>query len=58
MIKSFVNLFLISIIFVGICFILLTNLNKKGKNKTILYLNILIVTMTLNYSQIVLLDNF
>jgi AraC-like DNA-binding protein len=39
-------------------FLLVTTFSKKGKNKTIFYLNILILSLTLNYSQIVLLDNF
>jgi AraC-like DNA-binding protein len=58
MIKSFVNLFLISSVCVGIFFLIVTTFSKKGKNKTIIYLNLLILSLTLNYTQIVILDNF
>lgn len=58
MIKSFVNIFLILSVCVGFFFLIVTTFSKKGKNKTIFYLNILIVSLTLNYSQIVVLDNF
>lgn len=58
MLKSFVNLFLISSILVGILFVIITFFAKKGRNKTIIYLNLLIISVTLNYSQIVILDNF
>ncbi len=56
--KSFVNIFLISSICVGILFMIFTTFSKKGKDKPIIYLNLLILSITLNYTQIVVLDNF
>lgn len=56
-IKTFVNIFLISSICVGILFMLFTTFSKKGKHKPIIYLNLLILSITLNYTQIVILDN-
>jgi AraC-like DNA-binding protein len=51
------NYFLITSILVGFVFIIASLSSKKGRDKSIIYLNLIILFLTLNYLQIVLLDN-
>lgn len=57
MIQEIFNYFLISSISIGFVFISSTLLSKRGKDKSLIYLNLIVVFLTLNYLQIVLLDN-
>ncbi|WP_445721694.1 hypothetical protein [Flavobacterium sp.] len=57
MITNIMNYFLMTSILVGFIFILASLFSKKGKDKSMLYLNLIILFLVLNYLQIVLLDN-
>lgn len=57
MIKNFFNFSLISSVFIGFFFILFTLLSKRGRDKSLIYLNFVVLFFTLNNLQIVLLDN-
>ncbi|MES2748207.1 MAG: helix-turn-helix domain-containing protein [Bacteroidota bacterium] len=58
MLKEIFNYFLISSVVIGFIFIISTLFSKRGRDKSIIYLNLVIVFLTLNYTQIVLLDTF
>lgn len=57
MIKDVLNFFLIISVFIGFTFIFKTFFSKKGSDKSIIYLNLVVVFLVLNYLQIVLIDN-
>jgi len=57
MIKEIINFFLILGVIVGFIFIFKTFFSKKGSDNSIIYLNLVVVFLTLNYLQIVLIDN-
>lgn len=57
MIKNFFNFSLICSVFIGFFFILFTLLSKRGRDKSLIYLNLVVLFFTLNNLQIVLLDN-
>ncbi len=57
MIKEFFNFFLICSVIIGFLFIFFTLLSKRGRDKSIVYLNLVVLFFTLNNLQIVLLDN-
>jgi AraC-like DNA-binding protein len=57
MIKDIFNFLMISGVILGFIFIISTQFSKKGKDKSIIYLNSLVLFLTLNNLQICLLDN-
>jgi AraC-like DNA-binding protein len=57
MINEVFNFFLIASVFIGFIFIFKTFFSKKGSDKSIIYLNLVVVFLTLNYLQIVIIDN-
>ena len=57
MIKEIFNYCMIFSVLIGIVFIIKTLLSEEGKDKTIIYLNLVVVFFTLNNLQIVLIDN-
>jgi AraC-like DNA-binding protein len=57
MIKSIFDILMISGIILGIIFIVTTQLSKKGKDKSMIYLSLVVLFLTLNNLQICLVDN-
>jgi AraC-like DNA-binding protein len=57
MIKTIFNFLMISGVILGFIFIVATQFSKKGKDKSIVYLNLLVLFLTLNNLQICLIDN-
>ncbi len=57
MIKDILNFFLIISVIIGFIFIFKIFFSKKGNDKSIIYLNLVVVFLVLNYLQIVLIDN-
>ena len=57
MIDSFFNIFLILSIIIGFIFIVSASFSRRGKDKSIIYLNLVITFLILNYLQVVLIDN-
>lgn len=55
--KGVFNYFLITSVLVGFIFIISTLTSNKGRDKSIIYLNLVVTFLVLNYLQIVLLDN-
>lgn len=58
MFKVFFNFFLLASVVIGFVFILTTLNSKRGKDKSIIYLNLVVAFLVLNYLQIVILDTF
>ncbi len=57
MIKDIFNFLMIAGIILGSFFIVATSLSKKGKDKSIVYLNLVVLFLTINNLQICLVDN-
>lgn len=57
-IKQIFNFSMISGVLLGIIFIIITQFSPRGRDKSVIYLNLVVLFLTLHNLQIFLLDNF
>lgn len=57
MVKEIFNYAMIFSVLTGVIFVIATFLSKRGRDKSIIYLNLFVLFFTLNNLQIVLIDN-